>query len=130
METPSEAARYAPENPRWMLLAVGMMAVHQAQSVIEEPNELAFRATTLTIAALMPLTTRLPRRVRGAVWMLVGVPPLFGAFAGHIVPIVRTQRVPPASETAPLNLAGAAFLIALGAALLRSPAEELDTPQG
>ena len=123
-ETETEATRSAPDNPRWMLIAVGMTAVHQVQSLLVEPGERNFRLTTLSIAALMPLTTRLPRRVRGAVWSLIGLPPLFGAFAGHIVPIVRTRRVPPASETAPLNLAGAALLIALGVALLRSPADE------
>lgn len=117
-------AQQSPENPRWMLLAVGMMGVHQVQSLLTEPGERNFRLATITVASLTPLTWRLPRRARGAVWVALGTGPLFGAFAGHLVPLVRTRRVPPATETAPLNLAGAVLLIALGLALLRSPSGE------
>lgn len=110
------------DDPRWFAIAIACMSVHQVQSMIAERSELPFRATTLTIAALSPLTFRLPRRVRGVVWLLIGLPPFGGALAGHLVPIARGDAVPPASETAPLNLAGAALLIALAIALLRSPA--------
>lgn len=129
-ERSTETVQESPENPRWMLIAVGLMGAHQVQSLLAEPGERNFRLATISIAALMPLTMRLPRRGRGALWMLVGVGPLFGAFAGHLVPIMRSRRVPPATETAPLNLAGAALLIALGVALVRSPTGGDAAPQG
>jgi len=111
-----------PDNPRWFAIAIACLSVHQVQSVVADRGELPFRATSLTVFALSPLTFRLPRRVRGIVWLLIGLPPFGGALAGHLVPIARGDAVPPASETAPLNLAGAALLIALAIALLRSPA--------
>ncbi len=49
--------------------------------------------------------------------MILSIPPIFGSFAGHFIPIVRERRVPPASETAPFNLAGSVLLFVLGAAL-------------
>jgi len=121
-------AQRLPDDPRWFAIAIALMSVHQVQSVLVEPNELAFRATTLSIAALSPLTFRLPPRIRGVVWILIGIPPFFGAWAGHLIPLMRDRTVPPASETAPFNLVGAALLIALGVALLRSPAASSAAP--
>lgn len=115
---------HQPDDPRWFAIAIACMSVHQLQSMIVERDELRFRTATLTIAALSPLTLRLPRRVRGIIWLLIGLPPLGGALAGHLIPIARDGIVPPASETAPLNFAGAALLITLAIALLRTPAEQ------
>ena len=124
MNTPASIeSQRLPDNPRWFAIAIACMSVHQVQSMIAEPDERRFRTITLTVAALSSLTLRLPRRVRGIVWLLIGLPPFGGALAGHLVPIARGDAVPPASETAPLNLAGAALLIALALALLRSPSE-------
>jgi len=113
----------ALDDPRWLIIALALMGAHQIQSAVVDRNELRFRLTTLTVAALTPLTLRLPPRIRGVIWIAIGIPPFFGAWVAHLIPIVRDRVVPPASETAPLNLAGASFLIALGVALLRSPPE-------
>ncbi|MBA2679650.1 MAG: hypothetical protein H0U76_14785 [Ktedonobacteraceae bacterium] len=113
----------SPGSARWLLLSLFGIGVHQVQSLILEPQERTFRITVLTIIGLTPLTLFLPKRARGIIWMLLGTPPTFGAFAGHLIPIVRDRRVPPASKTAPLNLAGGAFLTTLGAALAFSPAK-------
>ncbi len=119
--TPTPDAHYDPDDPRWLAIALVCMGAHQVQSAVVEPGERRFRAATLAVAALTPLTSRLPRRARGVTWILIGAGPFLGALVGHLVPIARERRVPPASETAPLNLAGAALLIALGVALVRSP---------
>ena len=108
----------SPTNPRWLLLALGSLEVHQVQSFLIEPEERIFRIVTTTFVVLIWLSRLfLPARVRGVLWMVLSLPPLFGSFAGHIVPIVRDRRVPPASETAPFNLAGSVLLFALGTAL-------------
>ncbi len=111
----------SPSNILWLLISLGLVAVHQVQSVIVEPEEAPFRYKVLTIIALLPFSLLLPARLRGALWIVLGSGPAGGAFIGHLIPIVRDQKVPPASETAPLNLAGASFLIALGAAQLFAP---------
>ncbi|GCE28940.1 hypothetical protein KDA_44240 [Dictyobacter alpinus] len=112
----SQQPTKSPANPRWLVIALAAIGIHQAQSMLAEPQERPFRILAFTIIGLMPLTYRLPQRLRGGLWMLLGGLPVFGAFIGHLIPIVRKQEVPPASETAPLNLAGGAFLVALGAA--------------
>ncbi len=111
----------SPGSARWLLLSLLGIGAHQVQSLILEPRERTFRIVNLAIIGLTPLTLLLPKRARGIIWMLLGAPPTFGAFAGHLIPIVRDRQVPPASETAPLNLAGGAFLTTLGAALAFSP---------
>ena len=91
------------------------------QSLIMEPQERPFRIVSLTIIGLTPFTLLLPTRARGIIWMVLGALPTFGAFIGHLIPIVRDRQVPPTSETAPLNLAGGVFLLTLGAAQAFSP---------
>lgn len=92
--TPPLGDGRSPEALRWLALGLGAIAAHQIQSLAVEPAERRFR-----IAAL------------------VG-PVVAGALIGHLVPVVRRRRVPPATETAPLNLAGGALLVAVGLALL------------
>ena len=55
---------------------------------------------------------------RGGIALAVGAAPTFGAFAGHLIPLVRRGSVEPASETATFNLGGGAMLLVLGASLL------------
>jgi|GEM_PF-4148107 len=105
-------------NPRWLLIALACIGVHQIQSAIEEPGELPSRLTILAIIALTPLSLRLPPHARGWLWLALGLFPTVGSLTVHLLPIIRDQRVPPASETAPLNLAGGVFLCILGAASL------------
>lgn len=114
-------AQSSPASARWLLLSLVGIGAHQVQSLIVEPQERTFRIVFLTVLGLTPLTLFLPKRARGIIWMLIGAGPTFGAFVGHLIPIVRDRQVPPASETAPLNLAGGAFLITLGASLAFSP---------
>ena len=108
------------DHPRWLLIAVLCLGVHQIQSLVVEPSERPFRLLTLSAFSWLALgSPSLPRRIRGMVWLLFGLPPLLGALGGHLVPIALDREVPPATETAPLNLAGASLLTALGLALLR-----------
>jgi hypothetical protein len=116
----------SPANIRWLLIALTLLGIHQVQSLVVEPSERPFRYITLSIIGLLPLSLRLPTRVRGILWLLLGAPPVFGAFVGHLIPIVRDGHIPPASETAPLNLAGGAFLLTLGAAQAVAPSEKHD----
>ncbi len=115
MEQQTQISR--PTNPRWLFVALTFVGIHQVQSLIVEPEERPFRAIALAVLGFVTLSTRLPERARGILWMVLGLPAIGGAFAGHLIPIVREHRVPSASETAPLNLAGGAFLLTLGAAL-------------
>ena len=114
--------RAAASHPRWLLIALTCIGVHQLQSLLDAPEERAFRTVNMGLitwlAAGSPL---LPRASRGAVWTILSLPPLFGAVFGHLLPIARGEPVPPSSETAPLNAAGAALLLVLGVALLRDP---------
>lgn len=116
-----EESQSSPSNARWLLLSLLGIGAHQVQSLIMEPQERTFRIVVIIVIALTPLTMFLPKRARGIIWMLLGAPPTFGAFAGHLIPIVRDRQVPRTSETAPLNLAGGAFLLTLGASLAFSP---------
>lgn len=109
------------DHPRWLYIAVVCLGLHQIQSFIAQPAERPFRLlTTGAFAWVAVRSPSLPRRIRGAVWLLLSFPPLLGALGGHLVPIARGRNVPVATETAPLNLAGAALLMALGTALLRA----------
>ncbi len=107
----------SPANSRWLLIALGSIGTHQVQSFLIEPNERIFRIVVATFMGLTWMSRVLPNRVRGVLWMVLSIPVIFGSFAGHLVPIVRERRVPPASETAPFNLAGSVLLFVLGAAL-------------
>ncbi len=118
---PESQQKDSPTNILWLLIALTLIGIHQIQSFLVEPSERTFRFFTLSLIGLLPLTLRLPTRLRGGLWMLLGAIPVGGAFRGHLIPIVREQRVPPASETAPLNLAGGAFLLTLGTAQVFSP---------
>lgn len=109
------------DHPRWLLIALASIGVHQIQSLMIEPEERTFRLSVLTVLSCMPLAWLLPARVRGILWLLGGMPPVLGAIIGHLLPIIRTQEVPPASETAPFNLAGGVLLSALGASLVLAP---------
>lgn len=120
MSQAPEQAHPSPADPYWLTLALAAIFAHQVQSFVGSPRERPFRVLFSAVLAALPLSRRWPPRSRGLLWMLVGAGPTFGAFAGHLVPLVRERRVPPGSETAPLNLAGGALLIALGAALMRS----------
>ncbi len=104
-------------NSRWLLLALSSIGVHQIQSFLIEPDERIFRTVVATVIGATWMSRLLPARVRGVLWMMLSLPPMFGSFVGHFIPIVRERRVPPASETAPFNLAGSVLLFALGAAL-------------
>lgn len=107
-------------HPRWLLLGVAAIGLHQVQSLLAEPKERPFRLAALLGLGLLPLTLLLPQRPRAMLTLLPAVPAVAGAVVGHLVPIVRTGRMPPATETAPLNLAGGALLIATAIAQLRS----------
>jgi hypothetical protein len=109
---------------RVFLLATASVAAHQIQSWTAEPEEGNFRAAYLVLTGLTAFSALLPRRPRGASAFAVGLPPLAGALGAHLLPILRGRPVPSASETAILNLGGAAFLVALGVSLLRTPRGE------
>ena len=104
---------------RWLGLALAAIAVHQLQSAVIEPREQSFRAavlgleTVVAASAAMSLTPE-ARRVRGRILALLSVGPMLGAAIGHLIPIIRGEPIPPATETAPLNIAGGALLLALG----------------
>lgn len=108
----------SPQDPRWLALGLGAIAAHQIQSLAVEPVRRRFRIVALVGLAVMPFTLLLPKRARGALMVVNGTPAVAGALVGHLVPLVRRRRVPPSSETAPLNPAGGALLIAVGLALL------------
>lgn len=112
------------DNRRLFLAATAGIAAHQAQSAVVEPGERPVRILALLgLGAVAAAYGRAPRRVRGGIALAVGAGPVFGGVVGHLLPLVREGRVEPASETAALNLGGGALLIALGAALLRQPAD-------
>lgn len=112
------------EVNRLFLAAAASIAVHQGQSAVVEPGERAVRALALLgLVAVTAAFRRSPRRARGGLAVAVGAGPVFGAVVGHLAPLVRDGRVEPASETAALNLGGGTILLALGAALLRRPAD-------
>ena len=112
-----ENALDSPTNSRWLLLALSSIGVHQIQSFLIEPDERIFRTVVATFIGATWMSRLLPARMRGVLWMVLSLPPMFGSFVGHFIPIVRERRVPPASETAPFNLAGSVLLFTLGAAL-------------
>ncbi|THF67875.1 hypothetical protein E7T06_18970 [Deinococcus sp. Arct2-2] len=112
--------RTAAGHPRWVWLALTGIGVHQLQSLLDAPEERTFRTVNLgLIVWLAAGSPPLPPASRGAVWTLLSLPPLLGAVFGHLLPIARGEPVPLSSETAPLNVAGAALLLVLGIALLR-----------
>lgn len=110
-----------PDNPRWLFIALATIAIHQIHSLIAEPHERRFRLTALTLLSFMPLTLLLPRRIRGMLWTLGGLPAMRGAIGGHLLSMIRNYRVPPATGTAAFNLAGGTLLSALGISLVLSP---------
>ncbi len=90
--------------------------------------------TTIRTAALAALVagalgaTRLPQRALGGVALAIGAGRTFGAFAGQIVPLVRTGRVPPASAPASLDLGGGVLMLVVGIVLLRHPSGKRPRP--
>jgi TRAP-type uncharacterized transport system fused permease subunit len=115
---PATDAR-ARDSRRWLDLALAAIAVHQLHSAALAPGERPFRAAVLGLEAVVAASAALSlspeaRRVRGRVLALLAVGPMVGAGIGHLIPIVRGEPIPPATETAPLNIAGGALLLALG----------------
>ncbi len=109
-------------NPQWPLIALGAIAVHQVQSMVFDPRERSFRLGVLASEAGIVASLLLPNRAhrwRGAAWSLLALGPLAGAIVGHLVPIARGKPVPSASESALLNLGGAALLLTMGIAQIR-----------
>lgn len=109
----------SPDDPRWVGLALAAVAVHQIHSAATEPGERRFRAAVLGLEAGLAVSAALPlspdaRRARGAIWALLALGPLAGACVGHLLPIARGEPIPAATESAPLNIAGGALLLALG----------------
>ena len=107
------------DSPRWLGIALAAIAVHQVQSAVLEPRERPFRAAVLGLEAVIAAVAALSlspgaSRARGRTLALLSVGPLLGAAVGHLIPIVRGEPIPPATETAPLNIAGGALLLALG----------------
>ncbi len=120
----NEPSAWDASGQRVFLLATASAAAHQIQSWIVEPEEGTFRAAYLALTGLTAFSALLPRRLRGAIAIVVGLAPLGGALGAHLLPILRGRPVPSASETAILNLGGAAFLVALGVSLLGRPRGE------
>jgi hypothetical protein len=120
------------DDPRWLGLALAAVASHQLHSAVVEPGERPFRAavlgleTAVAISAAMSLSPE-ARRTRGAVWALLGLGPMAGALIGHLLPIARGQPIPAATESAPLNIAGGALLLALGLRDFRRGSSELQS---
>jgi hypothetical protein len=107
------------DSQRWLGLALAAIAVHQLQSAAINPGERPFRAAVLGLEAVVAASAVLSqspgaRRARGRTLALLSMGPMLGAAIGHLIPIVRGEPIPPATETAPLNLAGGALLLALG----------------
>lgn len=90
--------------------------------------------TTIRTAALAALVAGslgaawLPQRALGGVALAIGAGPTFGAFAGQLVPLVRTGRATPASAPASLNLGGGVLMLVVGIALLRPPSGKCPRP--
>lgn len=113
---------------RVFLAAAAAIAAHQVQSFVVEPEQRPIRALALVALSVAtgaflqasPGPAALGRR--GGIALGVGAGPAFGAVMGHLIPLVRDGEIAPASETALLNLGGGAFLVVLGAALLRQRA--------
>jgi TRAP-type uncharacterized transport system fused permease subunit len=110
---------------RWLGLALAAIAIHQLQSAVIEPGERPFRAAVLGLETVVAASAALSlspeaRRVRGRTLALLSMGPMLGAAIGHLIPIVQGKPIPPATETAPLNLAGGALLLALGLREARS----------
>ena len=107
------------DSPRWLGIALAAIAVHQVQSAVLEPRERPLRAAVLGLEAVIAAVAALSlspgaSRARGRTLALLSVGPLLGAAVGHLIPIVRGEPIPAATETAPLNIAGGALLMALG----------------
>jgi hypothetical protein len=118
------------DDRRWVGLALAAVAAHQLHSAVIEPGERPFRAAVLgleTAVAFSASWSLSPeaRRTRGAVWALLAVGPMAGAMIGHLLPIARGRPVPAATESAPLNIAGGALLMALGVREFRRGSSEL-----
>lgn len=112
------------DTRRLFLAAAAGVAAHQAQSALVEPRERPVRMLALLwLGAFAAAFWRAPRRVRAGIALAVGAGPVYGAVAGHLLPLVREGRVEPASETVALNLGGGMVLLALGVALLHHPDE-------
>lgn len=118
------------DDPRWVGLALAAVAVHQLHSAVVEPGERPFRAAVLGLETGVAVSAALSlapgaRRVRGAIWALLALGPMAGAWIGHLRPIARGQPIPAATESAPLNIAGGALLLALGLREFRRGSSEL-----
>lgn len=107
------------DDRRWVGLALAAIATHQLHTAIVEPDERPVRAALLGLQTAVAASAWLSlspaaRRTRGAVWALLALGPITGALIGHLLPIARGRPIPAATETAPLNIAGGALLMALG----------------
>jgi hypothetical protein len=116
----------------WMGLALAAVAIHQIQSAVVDPEERPFRAAVLGLETAVALSASLSlspeaRRTRGAVWTLLALGPMTGALIGHLLPIARGRPIPVATESAPLNIAGGALLLALGLRDFRRGSSELQS---
>ena len=114
-------------GPLVLLLATIGVAAHQLHSWVTEPGERNAGAAYLALTGLTALSVCFfPSGREGQSPSSVGALPRGGAVGAHLVQIVREGRVPSASETAILNLGGAAFLLTCGISLLRSQREEAE----
>ena len=120
------AATLDPDAARRLFLcAAATLAVHQAQEALVAREAIPIRTAALgALLAGSIAVTRLPPRAMGIVAVVMGAGPTFGAFAGHLVPLVRHGHATPASETALLNLGGGVLMLAVGLALLRRRAAD------
>ena len=120
------------DDRRWIGLALAAVATHQLHSAVVEPGERPFRAAVLGLEAAVAISASLTlspeaRRTRGAIWTLLALGPMAGALIGHLLPIARGRPVPSATESAPLNMAGGALLLALGLREFRRGSGELQS---
>jgi hypothetical protein len=118
------------DDRRWIGLALAAVAAHQLHSAVVEPGERSFRAAVLGLETAVAFSASLSlspeaRRTRGAVWTVLALGPIAGATIGHLLPITRGRPIPAATESAPLNIAGGALLLALGLREFRRGSSEM-----
>lgn len=115
-------AALAMHEQRWFALATGSLALHAVNHWFYD----ASRTRVLSIVGLSLFNLaypRIPQRKRPALVLVLGTAPTLGAFAGHIIPLLKRQWTP-ATETAILNLGGGVLLLALGTTQLRTRATQ------
>lgn len=100
----------------WFLVGTASLALHAVDHYLVDGSAVRV-AEVAGLAALNGVFALTPRPVRGSVAVVLGVLPTFGAFAGHILPYLRTGQITPATGTAVFNLGGGLLLAALGTAL-------------